>query len=98
MTNATLNYVIKIGNEVRTLNLYSEALYFIDRHTADYKNDSDFISHYYDKEKIENFIRENGNVEGNLSITYAMNVKQRKELPLLYNMKEERHPASVHRR
>ena len=89
MTNATLNYVIKIGNEVRRLNLYSEALYFIDRHTADFKDEKDFISHYYDKERIENFIRENGNIEGNLSITYAINVNQRKELPLLYNMKED---------
>ena len=89
MTKATLNYVIKIGNEVKTLNLYSEPLYSIDQLTSLYMNDKDFISNYYDRDRIKQFVRENGNIEGNLSIEYPISIKEVERLPLLFNLKQK---------
>ena len=89
MTKATLNYVIKIGNEVKTLNLYSEPLYSIDQLTSLYMNDKDFISNFYDRDRIKEFVRENGNIEGNLSIEYPISIKEVERLPLLFNSKNQ---------
>jgi len=62
MNNATLNYIIDTGTEVKTLKLETEPLYSMDMHTAPYLNEEDFISHYYNRDKISKFIRENGNI------------------------------------
>ena len=89
MNNATLNYIIDTGTEVKTLNLETEPLYSMDMHTAPYLNEEDFISHYYNRDKISKFIRENGNVRGKLSMTYAKNIKEKEEIPILFNSKGE---------
>ena len=89
MNNATLNYIIDTGTEVKTLKLETEPLYSMDMHTAPYLNEEDFISHYYNRDKISKFIRENGNVRGKLSMTYAKNIKEKEEIPILFNSKGE---------
>ena len=50
MNNATLTYVIKSSDEIKRLRLESESLFVVDRITSNYKNEKDFIDHYYNKE------------------------------------------------
>lgn len=87
MNKATLNYIINVGNNERVLRLETEPLYTMDRHTSPYLNEKDFIAHYYNKDKILKFIRDNGNIEGRLTITYAKSVQDKQELPIIYNNK-----------
>ncbi|MBR4672679.1 MAG: hypothetical protein IKO78_05735 [Bacilli bacterium] len=89
MNKATLNYVINVGNKEKILRLETEPLYSMDRHTSPYRDEKDFIAHYYNKDKILNFIRDNGNVEGHLAITYAKSVVSKEEIPILFNIKED---------
>jgi hypothetical protein len=62
---------------------------YIDNCTRVFKNEDDFINHYYAKDKIEKFIKENGNNKGQLVISYAKSVNSKENLQPLYNYKEE---------
>lgn len=88
MSNATLMYVVKNNNEIRNLRLENESLYFIDNYTRQFKNEEDFINNYRNKDKIYNFIKENGNNRGKLVISYALSVKDKKNLEPLYNSRD----------
>ncbi|MBR1385901.1 MAG: hypothetical protein IJ568_03615 [Bacilli bacterium] len=84
MNNATLSYVIGSENNIRRLNLESENLFNVDKYTSRFKNEEDFISHYYYKDKIDNFIKENGK-NGRLVVSYTSGVNNRKDLVPLFN-------------
>ena len=85
MNNATLYYRINYNNEDKELRLENQSLYLIDKITSDFKNEEDFITHYYNKDKIDSFIKENGNTRGSLYIKYTKNIKDKKELELLFD-------------
>ena len=57
MNNATLLYRISYNNYYDELKLESRSLFFIDRITSSFKNDDDFINHYYNKDEIKDFIK-----------------------------------------
>lgn len=84
MNNATLSYVIGSENNMRRLNLESENLFNVDKYTSRFKNEEDFINHYYFKDKIDNFIKENGK-NGRLVVSYTSGVNNRKDLVPLFN-------------
>ena len=85
MNNATLVYKIDYNKQLR---LENRSLYLIDKITSSFKNDEDFIKHYYNKEEIYKFIKENGNQKGNLVIDYKKDQNIKEELKPLYNIKE----------
>ena len=88
MNNATLMYVIDSNQGQHNLRLESESLYHIDNYTSDYKNEEDFINNYHYKDKIYNFIKENGNNKGKLVISYAKTANDKENLQPLFNSKE----------
>ncbi len=88
MNNATLTYVININNNIKSLRLENKSLFMVDRITSIYKNEKEFLSQYYNKDKIDKFIHENGNIEGKLVISYSLNKKEKEEIEPLYNSKE----------
>ena len=75
--------------EIKNLRLESEPLLYIDNCTRGYKNEDDFINHYYARDKIEKFIEENGNNKGKLVISYAKSVNSKEDLQPLYNDKND---------
>ena len=89
MNNATLMYIINNNDEIKKLKLESESLFYVDRYTSSYKNEEDFINHYYNKDKIYNFIKENGNIPGKLVVNYAKNMKEREDISPLFNSSEK---------
>lgn len=88
MNNATLMYVINDNNSIKNLKLESQSLYYIDNYTKRYKNEEDFINNYYNKNKIFDFIKENGDIKGQLVISYARNVSTKENIQPLFNTKE----------
>ena len=89
MRNATLNYIIDTGVGERILRLESGSLFYMDRNTSPYRNEEDFICHYYNRNKIYKFIKENGNLRGRLTITYAKSVEEKENVPILFNTKTD---------
>ena len=88
MNNATLTYIIKSNNDIKSLKLENESLFIVDRLTSNYKSEKDFLNHYYNKDKIDKFIKDNGNIEGKLVISYSLNVNNKEEIEPLYNSNE----------
>ncbi len=88
MNNATLIYKIQYNNSSKELKLENQPLYLIDKITSNFKNDDDFINHYYNKERILNFIKDNGNTKGNVVIDYKKDVYEKEELKPLYDIKD----------
>ncbi len=88
MNNATLLYRISYNNKIDELRLENRSLFFIDRITSSFKNDNDFINHYYNKTLIHDFIRKHNYVKGNIVIDYKKGINDKEELLPLYNQKE----------
>ena len=86
MNNATLSYIILNDNNVRRLNLESENLFNVDKYTSRFKDEKDFINHYYYKDKINKFIEENGR-DGRLVVSYTSGIDSKKDLVPLFNSK-----------
>lgn len=86
MNNATLIYKINDNNKLR---LDSQPLYLIDKITSSFKNEEDFIKHYYNKDKIYQFIEDNNNIKGNIIIDFKKDINNKEELEPLYNLKED---------
>ena len=89
MNNATLYYRINYNNENKQLRLENQSLYLIDKITSGFKNEDDFIKHYYNREKIDSFIKENGNTRGSLYIQYTKDIQDKKELELIFDTDEK---------
>lgn len=89
MNNATLMYVINNKEGIRRLNLESASLYHVDRYTCYYKNEEDFIKHYNKKDRIDTFIKQNGNTTGKIVIMYTKSVQEKEELTPLYDSRED---------
>lgn len=85
MYNATLIYRIPCDNEVFDLKLENRPLFSIDRITSSFKDDVDFINHYYNKEEVFEFIKKCGYKAGKLLIEYTKDVNRKKELQPLYD-------------
>ena len=89
MYNATLVYRISYNNEFIKLKLENNSLYLIDKITSNFKNDDDFIRHYYNKNNIYKFIKEHNNVKGDIVIDYKKDINDKKELMPIYSSKDE---------
>ena len=85
MNNATLLYRISYNNNYDDLRLENRSLFLIDRITSSFKNDEDFINHYYNKMEINKFIRNHNNIKGNLLIDYRNDINDKRELLPIYN-------------
>ena len=85
MNNATLLYRIAYNNNYDELRLENRSLFLIDRITSSYKNDEDFINHYYNKSVINNFIKNHNNIKGNIVIDYRSDIDDKRELLPIYN-------------
>ena len=88
MNNATLLYRISYNNNYDELKLESRSLFFIDRITSSFKNDDDFINHYYNKDEIKDFIKKHNNIKGNIVIDYRKDFNNKETLLPLYNQKD----------
>ena len=86
MNNATLIYKINDNNKLR---LESYPLNLIDKITSSFKNEDDFINHYYNKEQIEKFVKDNNNVKGSIVIDFKKDLDYKEELKPLFNVNEE---------
>lgn len=89
MNNALLIYRIQSNNTFKDLKLEHNSLYLIDKITSGFIDEKDFISHYYNKDKIYDFEKSNGNIKGSLIIDYRKNIEEKKELKPLYNIKDK---------
>ena len=85
MNNATLLYRISYNNNYDDLRLENRSLFLIDRITSSFKNDEDFINHYYNKNVINDFIKKHNNKKGNIVIDYRKDINDKQELLPIYN-------------
>ncbi len=82
MELATLEYVIKNGDDKKNILLEKDSLFNVDKYTCEFKNEKDFINNYPNKEKIYNFIKMNNNREGHILVDYKNNTKENEIFPL----------------
>lgn len=87
MSDATLVYTIGNGKNSKNLKLISESLFNLDKYTCNFKNEDDFINHYKFKEKIDDFIRENGKL-GHVVINYSKSVTEKEQILPLFDSKD----------
>lgn len=89
MNNATLMYVIKSQDEIKSIRLENESLYSVDMYTSQFKNQDDFIKNYPNKEKIYSFEKQNGAKDGKLVVSYAKSTKEKENIEPLFDNQED---------